>query len=153
MVARDRAALVNGTLVPALATALGSSNAKIAAEAGCALEALGRAMDAALLAPALAQVLQFGSGGAKGARPALAIKLAELLPALQRSRPGLVCKVVLPAAMALLGEARAGGELRGAQGALMVALAQAMGPSLLEYVATLSPAVQQRVKDALNAVR
>ncbi len=77
-VVRDRVLLGVNTLVPALASTLGSTNEKVRAEAQCAIDSLVASAEPALLVQNLCHVL--ANGGASRGRGVLVEKLQSIVP-------------------------------------------------------------------------
>ena len=78
----DRLAPAAAVVIPALASALGASNASLRAEAGCALDSMCASVDAAVLVQPLCQVGRAaereggGVGSKGGGRPSPAASFA-----------------------------------------------------------------------------
>ncbi len=135
-VVAGRAALALPALAAALTTALGAGE-RASAAAGCVLDALVAALPLAPVVAALAAAAVGAPPGARG-RPALLERLAALAPQLQRAAPAAVLRLLLPAVLALGGDARAE-QLRGALVQLLAVLQHLCGARpLLEAAAALA---------------
>lgn len=145
---KDRMSLGINTLVPALVAALSSSTDKLRLLAISATDALIEHVEPAFLIQNFSHCV--GNGNLQRGKAHAVEKLVVIANALYPSKPQLVVKYAVPAAFALLNDARGEGKL--AASALLMALARLMGPALLEQAAQLSPVLQQRVADAVNAV-
>jgi hypothetical protein len=75
-------------------------------------------------------------------------RLCVIVMASYPSKPQLVSKYAVPAAFALLPDAR--GEVKAAAQQLLATLASLMGPALLETASNLSPANQQKLIELLS---
>lgn len=148
----DRTAVGINTLVPALASCLGSTNDKVRQEAVFASDRLVESVDPALLVQNFAHCVS--NGGLRG-KALLVDKLERIIDSLNATRPQMVVKYALPAAVAMTKQddgGRSGGpELRAASNQMWVALARAMGrQNLIDHCVTLGAQIQQRIIDATS---
>ncbi|KAG1676614.1 hypothetical protein FOA52_008743 [Chlamydomonas sp. UWO 241] len=146
---RNRVAVCLNTLVPALAANLGSANEKTRLVAATACDKLVTSVQPALLVQNFSHCVSNGS--ARG-RAMMAERLEGIIVALYPTRPQLVVKYAVPAAMSLVNDTKGGTEVKAAANVLLTALARAMGPGLMDHTASMSPALQQRVADAVQSV-
>jgi hypothetical protein len=145
---RERSTISLNTLVPALAANLGSSNDKIRSVASATTDVLIGTVDPAALVQNFSHVVS--SGHLRG-KPAVVDKLCSVVFALHSSKPHLVAKYAVPAALSLLNDAK--GESKAAAGQLLGTLAALMGPALLEHATSLAPPLQRRVNDCVRAAQ
>ncbi len=88
------------------------------------------------------------NGGVRG-KVLLVERLEVVIDALYPSKPQLVVKYVLPAALSIANDTKGGAEVKAAANQLLAALGRNMGQALLDHAATLPAALQQRVIDAV----
>ncbi|MEW5296966.1 MAG: hypothetical protein WDW36_000208 [Sanguina aurantia] len=143
---RERSSAGLNTVIPALVSCLGSANDKIRAVATAAVDSLIASVDPALLVQNFSHCV---SNGHLRGKPQLVEKLQAIIVAAYPSKPQLVARYAVPAALSLLGDSR--GDTRAASTALLTTLARLMGPPLLDHSGNLSPQQQQRVSDAVAA--
>eukprot|EP00878_Enallax_costatus_P031963 GHUV01035041.1.p1 GENE.GHUV01035041.1~~GHUV01035041.1.p1 ORF type:complete len:180 (+),score=42.94 GHUV01035041.1:474-1013(+) len=141
-----RAQLVMPSLLPALASNLGSTNQQIRSTATTAMDALVAVVPPGQLLQSSSHIVMHSSS--VRSKVILVEKLGGLLPQVYRYQPQLVVKQVLPTAFALAQEAR--GELKPPAVQLLAILAQLMGaPALLGHAASVSSVVESKVRDLL----
>ncbi|KAK9817952.1 hypothetical protein WJX72_004805 [[Myrmecia] bisecta] len=132
------------TLVPALAANMGSTNEKIRAKAGEAVQTLLGKVDAALLIQNFAHCVSHGNMRGK---PTVIEKLDALVDAVYPSKPMLVIKHALPAAFTMLNER--GSDIRVATQSLLTTLARHMGDELAQHAMNLSATNKARISEVL----
>jgi hypothetical protein len=142
----DDVAPVLSTLVPALAGGIGSTNDKVRLAAVDASDRLLESVSAPLLVPHMSHCV---SHGVLRAKPVLLHKLVGLTEAVHPTRPQLVTKHILPAALTtLMNESR--GEVRAANLKLLTALSNCLGrDELLGHAGAVSAAAAGKVEDTL----
>ena len=91
--------------------------------------------------------------GNSRAKTLLAEKLDGIIHALYPSRPQLVIKYVVPAALSVANDTKGGAEAKAAATQLLGALVRAMGPALLDHLGSLTPMLQARVQDMVSERR
>ena len=144
----DDAAPALPTLVPALAAGIGSTNDKVRSAATDAADALIENVTATLLVQHVAHCVSYGASRGK---PALIGYLAILVEAVFPTRPQLVQKHALPAAMATLMNEK-GPETRAANARLLKELARCVGrEALLSHAAAKSAQTRAKLEDALKS--
>ncbi|MEW5315874.1 MAG: hypothetical protein WDW38_007274 [Sanguina aurantia] len=114
--------------------------------AAAAVESLIASVDPALLVQNFSHCV---SNGHLRGKPQLVEKLQTIIVAAYPSKPQLVVRYAVPAALSLLSDSK--GDTRTASTALLMTLARLMGPLLLDYSGNLNPQQQQRVSDAVAA--
>lgn len=144
----DRIFVGLSTLVPALTGNLSSTNDKIRSGAQQLLDVMVASMDPTLLVQNFSHCVV--NCNQKG-KASLVEKLQGIVPMVWPTKPNLVVKHVVPAALALLNDNR--GESRLSGGQLLNCLAQYMGTSLLNHCSNLSMPLQQKVKDIVQGAR
>ncbi len=88
------------------------------------------------------------NGGIRG-KVLLVDRLEAVIDALYPSKPQLVVKYALPAALSIANDTKGGAEVKAAANQLLAALGRNMGQALMDHAATLPAALQQRVMDAI----
>ncbi len=169
---RDKTAVGLNTLVPAVASTLGSTNDKVG---GCrsrcppcqcqltrftqfptlqvrqasaqAADSLVASVEPALLVQNLSHCVS--NGGVRG-KLLLVYKLEAVIDAVYPSKPQLVVRYALPAALAIANDGKGGSEVKTAANQLLLALSRNMGQALVDHAATLPAALQQRVLDVIG---
>ena len=143
---RDSAAPCLGTVVPALAGALGSTNDKVRQQGEVAVDSLIGSVDSALLVPWFCQM---ATRTTSRSRPMMLDRLGELAGAVHAvAKPQLLAKHVLPAAISALNDNR--GEARAANHRLVRKLAALMGNEFYEHAATLAAGNQRRLAELVS---
>ena len=143
---RDAAAPCLGTLVPALASSVGSTNEKVRHRGDIAISSLVGSVDAGLLVQSMSQVVAHASFRS---RPMLLDRLAGLAGSLHASgRTHLLAKHVLPAAISALSDNR--GETRAANHRLVSKLASLMGPDFYEHAAGFAAGNQRKLAEYVS---
>lgn len=144
----DDAAPALPTLVPALAAGIGSTNDKVKSAATDAADALIENVTATLLVQHVAHCVSYGAARGK---PTLIGYLAILVEAVFPTRPQLVQKHALPAAMATLMNDK-GPETRAANARLLKELARCVGrEALLSHAAAKSAQTKAKLEEALKS--
>ncbi|GAX73544.1 hypothetical protein CEUSTIGMA_g995.t1 [Chlamydomonas eustigma] len=145
---RERSSTGLNTLLPAMAASLGSTNEKIRNAASQAAEKLVASVEPALLVQNLSHCVSHG--GVRG-KLLLVDKLESVIDAVYPTKPQLVVRYALPAAVAIANDTKGGAEVRAAANQLLGALSRNMGRALVDHVSTLPASLQQRVLDAIAA--
>ena len=142
----DDTSPVLSVLVPALAGGIGSTNDKVRLAAVEAGDKLLESVSAPLL---VSHVSHCVSHGVSRSKPVLLQKLVGLVEAVHPTRPQLVTKHVLPAAITtLMNESR--GEVRAANTRLVTTLANCLGrEELMGHAASVSAAAASKLEDTL----
>eukprot|EP00899_Mesostigma_viride_P006609 jgi/Mesvir1/1594/Mv14562-RA.1 len=142
---RDAWGCVANTLVPALGSAMSSSNAAICA---AGKEAMASLLDHVEDCVLLASVAQCATHAGARVRPLMMAQLTEMLGGVHTKKPALVVKHAVPVLLEALKEPK--GEIKTACSRLLDELCRLMGDSLLEHVAEKPEAIQRRVREALG---
>lgn len=143
--AGDRLLLGLNTVIPALASNLGSTSEKIRYSAAEVLDKLLEVADHVLLIQNFSHCI--GHGNLRG-KAVLLEKLLEIVINVYPRKPQLVVKHTLPVAFAMMNESRA--DVRAANVKLIVALGRLMGVQILGYAGNLSLASRERLREILR---
>ena len=144
---RDGMAPALKTLVPKLAAGIGSTNEKVRGAAEEACESLVDSVSPELLAQPFAHCVTYGVARAK---PALLHRLADVVEAVHPTKPQLISKHVLPAAMStLMNEKNL--EIKAANASLVSTIARLLGKeALLQHAQAISPAAERKMEQCLS---
>ena len=144
---RDGMAPALKTLVPKLAAGIGSTNEKVRGAAEEACESLVDSVSPELLAQPFAHCVTYGVARAK---PALLHRLADVVEAVHPTKPQLISKHVLPAAMStLMNEKNL--EIKAANASLVSIIARLLGKeALLQHAQAISPAAERKMEQCLS---
>ena len=144
---RDGMAPALKTLVPKLAAGIGSTNEKVRGAAEEACESLVDSVSPELLAQPFAHCVTYGVARAK---PALLHRLADVVEAVHPTKPQLISKHVLPAAMStLMNEKNL--EIKAANASLVATIARLLGKeALLQHAQAISPAAERKMEQCLS---
>ncbi len=144
---RDGMAPALKTLVPKLAAGIGSTNEKVRGAAEEACESLVDSVSPELLAQPFAHCVTYGVARAK---PALLHRLADVVEAVHPTKPQLISKHVLPAAMStLMNEKNL--EIKAANASLVSMIARLLGKeALLQHAQAMSPAAERKMEQCLS---
>lgn len=147
---RERISPFLNTLLPAMAACLGSGNAQIRSAASIALDKLCTSLPPSSLLQNLCHCV---ASGLLRSRTALVDKLEVIIDAIYLTRPQLVHRYAVPAAISLANDNKGGTETKTAATRLLSALARNMGPQLLECTPGASLVVKQRLVEIVAAVQ
>ena len=144
---RDGMAPALKTLVPKLAAGIGSTNETVRGAAEEACESLVDSVSPELLAQPFAHCVTYGVARAK---PALLHRLADVVEAVHPTKPQLISKHVLPAAMStLMNEKNL--EIKAANASLVSIIARLLGKeALLQHAQAISPAAERKMEQCLS---
>ena len=144
---RDGAAPALKMLVPKLAAGIGSTNEKVRGAAEEACESLVDCVSPELLAQPFAHCVTYGVARAK---PALLHRLVDVVEAVHPTKPQLISKHVLPAAMStLMNEKNL--DIKAANLSLIKAMARCIGKEqLVLHAQAISPAAERKMEQCLS---
>ncbi|KAG1667051.1 hypothetical protein FOA52_000414 [Chlamydomonas sp. UWO 241] len=138
------------TLVPAVAAGLGSGKGDVAEAAGGAADAMVAALDPALMVQHLAHCV--GAGPLRSRCHSVPKLLCAMARVAHARAAKLLAKWVVPPAAALVVDGGKSAEGRVAAGALLSALADAMGPRLMDQLPAAVPdSTRARFQEAVDA--